>query len=58
MFARGARQMQPAPAFFDHRIKIFDRLKAEHDAFVAGEPPVLVFFLASERACRTRETRW
>ncbi|ETW77277.1 hypothetical protein HETIRDRAFT_65578 [Heterobasidion irregulare TC 32-1] len=31
-------EMQPAPAFFDHRIKIFDRLKAEHDAFVAAQP--------------------
>jgi threonyl-tRNA synthetase len=29
-------QLQPPPEFFDHRIKMFDELKAEYDAFVAG----------------------
>ncbi len=28
--------MQPAPAFFDHRIKMFEELKAEYDASVKG----------------------
>jgi len=29
-------QLQPAPEFFDHRLKIFNELKAEYDTFVAG----------------------
>ncbi|KJA25358.1 hypothetical protein HYPSUDRAFT_64939 [Hypholoma sublateritium FD-334 SS-4] len=31
-------ELQPRPEFFDHRIKIFDELKAEYDAFVAAQP--------------------
>ncbi|KAJ7507224.1 hypothetical protein B0H11DRAFT_1970789 [Mycena galericulata] len=31
-------ELQPPPAFFDHRIKIFDKLKAEHDEFVKAQP--------------------
>ena len=33
---RVSRQLQPPPDFFDHRIKIFDVLKAEYDALVRG----------------------
>ena len=29
-------QLQPAPDFFDHRVKIFEDLRAEYDAFVQG----------------------
>ncbi|THG93331.1 hypothetical protein EW026_g7876 [Hermanssonia centrifuga] len=31
-------ELQPAPEFFDHRIKIFDRLKAEYDEWVKAQP--------------------
>jgi hypothetical protein len=30
------RQLQPRPEFFDHRIKMFEQLKAEHDDWVKG----------------------
>jgi hypothetical protein len=29
-------QLQPPPSFFDHRVKIFEGLRAEYDAFVQG----------------------
>jgi hypothetical protein len=29
-------QLQPAPDFFGHRVKIFEDLRAEYDAFVQG----------------------
>ena len=32
-----ALQLQPPPEFFDHRIKMFDQLKAEYDEFAKGE---------------------
>ncbi|KAF9467154.1 hypothetical protein BDZ94DRAFT_1156687 [Collybia nuda] len=31
-------ELQPRPAFFDHRIKIFDELKAEYDEFIKAQP--------------------
>ena len=31
-------QLQPPPDFFGHRIKVFEELKAEYDAFVQGLP--------------------
>ncbi|KAJ7291211.1 hypothetical protein C8J57DRAFT_1271824 [Mycena rebaudengoi] len=31
-------ELQPPPAFFDHRLKIFEKLKAEHDEFVKAQP--------------------
>ncbi|SJK99833.1 probable THS1-threonyl tRNA synthetase, cytosolic [Armillaria ostoyae] len=31
-------EIQPAPAFFDHRIKMFEELKAEYDASVKAKP--------------------
>ncbi|KAI0795521.1 hypothetical protein C8Q75DRAFT_791290 [Abortiporus biennis] len=31
-------ELSPPPEFFDHRIKIFDKLKAEYDAWVAAQP--------------------
>ncbi|KAH9474803.1 threonyl-tRNA synthetase [Psilocybe cubensis] len=31
-------ELQPRPEFFDHRIKMFEELKAEYDAFVAAQP--------------------
>ena len=33
---RISHQLQPPPDFFDHRIKIFEDLKAEYDALVRG----------------------
>jgi len=29
-------QLQPPPEFFDHRLMIFNQLKAEYDTWVAG----------------------
>ncbi|KAH8101741.1 tars protein [Cristinia sonorae] len=31
-------ELQPPPEFFDHRIKIFDKLKAEYDEWVKVQP--------------------
>ena len=31
-----SHQLQPPPDFFGHRIKIFEDLKAQYDAFVQG----------------------
>ncbi|TCD62131.1 threonyl-tRNA synthetase [Steccherinum ochraceum] len=31
-------ELQPPPEFFDHRIKIFDKLKAEYDEWVKAQP--------------------
>ncbi|KAH9994557.1 threonyl-tRNA synthetase [Russula compacta] len=31
-------ELQPPPDFFDHRIKIFEDLKAQYDAFVQAQP--------------------
>ena len=31
-----SHQLQPPPGFFDHRVKIFEDLKADYDAFVQG----------------------
>jgi threonyl-tRNA synthetase len=33
-----SHQLQPPPDFFDHRVKIFEELRAEYDAFVQGLP--------------------
>ena len=30
-------QLSPKPVFFDHRIQMFEQLKAEYDAWVKGE---------------------
>ncbi|THH20468.1 hypothetical protein EW146_g914 [Bondarzewia mesenterica] len=31
-------ELQPLPEFFDHRIKIFEKLKTEHDEFIKAQP--------------------
>ena len=31
-----AVQLSPKPEYFDHRIKMFDQLKAEYDEWVKG----------------------
>jgi len=31
-------ELQPTPGFFDHRVKIFEGLRAEYDAFVQAQP--------------------
>jgi threonyl-tRNA synthetase len=31
-------ELKPPPAFFEHRLKLFDKLKAEHDEFVKNQP--------------------
>ncbi|KAI0926473.1 threonyl-tRNA synthetase [Taiwanofungus camphoratus] len=31
-------ELNPPPEFFDHRIKMFDQLKAEYDEWVKGQP--------------------
>jgi hypothetical protein len=31
-----SHQLQPSPGFFEHRVKIFESLRAEYDAFVQG----------------------
>ncbi len=40
--------MQPAPAFFDHRIKMFEELKAEYDASVKGACIYTVRYVSSD----------
>ncbi|KAK7019839.1 aa-TRNA-ligase-II domain-containing protein [Favolaschia claudopus] len=52
-------ELQPAPAFFDHRIKIFEKLKAEHDEFVKSQPRVDIVITmpdGSERKGKSWET--
>ncbi|KDQ13759.1 hypothetical protein BOTBODRAFT_44972 [Botryobasidium botryosum FD-172 SS1] len=36
--AKHPLELQPPPEFFDHRIKIFDKLKAEHDEWLKNQP--------------------
>jgi threonyl-tRNA synthetase len=31
-------ELQPAPDFFDHRVKIFEDLRAEYDSFIQAQP--------------------
>lgn len=31
--------MHPAPHYIEHRIKMFDELKAEYDEFIKSEQP-------------------
>lgn len=33
--------MTPRPEFFDHRIKMFEKLKVEYDEFVKSTSPCL-----------------
>ncbi|KAF8194343.1 threonyl-tRNA synthetase [Mycena galopus ATCC 62051] len=52
-------ELQPPSAFFDHRIKIFEKLKAEHDEFVAAQPRddiVITMPDGSERKGKSWET--
>jgi threonyl-tRNA synthetase len=52
-------ELQPAPAFFDHRIKIFEKLKAEYDDFVKAQPReeiVITMPDGSERKGKSWET--
>lgn len=52
-------ELQPRPAFFDHRIKIFDELKAEYDEFVKSQPReeiVITMPDGSERKGKSWET--
>ncbi|KAJ7253069.1 hypothetical protein B0H12DRAFT_1233777 [Mycena haematopus] len=52
-------ELQPPPAFFDHRIKIFEKLKAEHDEFVKTQPRddiVITMPDGSERKGKSWET--
>ncbi|KIM92325.1 hypothetical protein PILCRDRAFT_810369 [Piloderma croceum F 1598] len=52
-------ELQPAPGFIDHRIKIFEKLKAEHDEFVKAQPRediVITMPDGSERKGKSWET--
>ncbi|KAF7366685.1 AA-TRNA-LIGASE-II domain-containing protein [Mycena sanguinolenta] len=52
-------ELQPPPAFFDHRIKIFEKLKAEYDEFVKAQPRediVITMPDGSERKGKSWET--
>ncbi|KIM36149.1 hypothetical protein M413DRAFT_20609 [Hebeloma cylindrosporum] len=52
-------ELQPAPEFFDHRLKIFNELKAEYDAFVAAQPREEITVTmpdGSERKAKSWET--
>ncbi|KAF8958944.1 hypothetical protein BDZ97DRAFT_2045909 [Flammula alnicola] len=52
-------ELQPPPEFFDHRLKIFNELKAEHDAFVAAQPREEIIVTmpdGSERKAKSWET--
>ncbi|KAJ7842777.1 hypothetical protein B0H13DRAFT_2413497 [Mycena leptocephala] len=47
-------ELQPPPAFFDHRLKIFEKLKAEHDEFV--KDIIVTMPDGSERKAKSWET--
>ncbi|KAH8829106.1 hypothetical protein DL96DRAFT_1596667 [Flagelloscypha sp. PMI_526] len=52
-------ELQPKPEFFDHRIKLWDKLKAEYDQFVASqtrEDIVVTMPDGSERPAKSWET--
>ncbi|KAG5644667.1 hypothetical protein DXG03_007966 [Asterophora parasitica] len=52
-------ELQPKPAFFDHRIKIFDELKAEYDEWVKAQPRdevIITLRDGSERKGKSWET--
>ncbi|KAJ7865273.1 hypothetical protein B0H13DRAFT_2353115 [Mycena leptocephala] len=52
-------ELQPPPAFFDHRLKIFEKLKAEHDEFVKAQPRediIVTMPDGSERKAKSWET--
>ncbi|KAF8884216.1 tars protein [Gymnopilus junonius] len=52
-------ELQPPPEFFDHRLKIFNELKAEYDAFVAAQPREEITVTlpdGSERKAKSWET--
>ncbi|TFK75637.1 threonyl-tRNA synthetase [Pluteus cervinus] len=52
-------ELQPAPEFFDHRIKMFEQLKAEYDEFVRAQPReeiTVVMPDGSERKAKSWET--
>ncbi|KAJ6588367.1 hypothetical protein B0H19DRAFT_1098957 [Mycena capillaripes] len=52
-------ELQPPPAFFDHRLKIFEKLKAEHDEFLKAqsrEDIVITMPDGSERKGKSWET--
>lgn len=40
-------QLQPPPEYIDQRIQLFERLRAEYDAFVQGVSPLVVLFVPS-----------
>ncbi|KAK7000243.1 aa-TRNA-ligase-II domain-containing protein [Favolaschia claudopus] len=52
-------ELHLAPAFFDHLIKTFEKLKAEHDGFVKSQPRVHIVITmpdGSERKGKSWET--
>ncbi|KAF8153241.1 hypothetical protein B0H34DRAFT_662629 [Crassisporium funariophilum] len=52
-------ELQPPPEFFDHRLKIFNELKAEYDTFVAAQPREEITVTmkdGSERKAKSWET--
>ncbi|TFY68470.1 hypothetical protein EVG20_g3541 [Dentipellis fragilis] len=52
-------ELQPPPDFIDHRIKIFDKLKAQYDEFVKAQPReeiVITLPDGSEREATSWET--
>ncbi|KAI0249798.1 hypothetical protein BJV78DRAFT_1225011 [Lactifluus subvellereus] len=50
-------ELQPPPDFFDHRVKIFEDLKAEYDAFVRAQPRQEIIITLSDGAER-KGTSW
>jgi hypothetical protein len=42
-------QLQPPPDYIDHRIKIFEKLKAEYDEWVKGVCAMIITMSASEQ---------
>lgn len=52
-------ELQPSPEFFDHRLKIFNELKSEYDAWVSSQPREEIIITlpdGTERKGRSWET--
>ncbi|KAF7970500.1 hypothetical protein HWV62_23817 [Athelia sp. TMB] len=50
-------ELQPKPEFFDHRIQIFDKLKAEYDEWVKAQPKDEIAVTMPDGSER-KATRW
>ncbi|VEL28787.1 unnamed protein product [Protopolystoma xenopodis] len=49
--------MPPPPEFIEHRIKIWEKLKQEYDAFAANQPRILIAITLADGNC-IQGTAW